>query len=605
MKMLLRIALFYFIFSITFCDFITSAAVSTEELQRGLSVSIRESNPLLLPSCESPRDTINSFTQITRQIGDVFENASAHGDLNWEKEKLLINLYGQLEMLLDVSMLPDQDHFARVNIIASQLAEILDRIPLPPTNEIPDKIKIEQNKIDIWRIPNTEIALTRTTEPHRLGDWVFAPHTVKKVGHLYKNAKELPYRQDANVGSIKDRGGLLEHYITYTGPLIPVDLTENVPDFLRIKWLGINLWKYLGTLIVIAVLLLFAWLVYKLTRFPSDSNASPHKTSLALRRMILPLFLLLALQLSIHLITIDLRLRLIPLQITDDMLWGCFYVVAYWLCVCVGNLLSALLVSSSSKVHDKGIDASLIRLFIRILANIAGLWIVFEGLKELGVSLVPLIAGASVGGLAFALAVKPTLSNIIGGVMIFADQPFKVGDHIIMDKHDGFVEDIGLRSTRIRTLSGHLVTIPNEYISDRDIINISKRPYILRKLNIGLTYDTPPEKIAKSMQIIEQLLSLEEDQGKASEELGRPDNKHVNAAKYPPRVYFDELNADSLNILILYWFSPPDFWSFNEYNTWFNQQLVDRFNRAGISFAFPTQTIDLKTSGLSSADPYE
>ena len=102
------------------------------------------------------------------------------------------------------------------------------------------------------------------------------------------------------------------------------------------------------------------------------------------------------------------------------------------------------------------------------------------------------------------------------------------------------------------------------------------------------------EEIA--MEIIRRLLSLEEDGDRDEDELGRPSNQHLHEddENLPPRVYFSDLNADSLNILVIYWFSPPDYWTYLEHATWVNLQLIERFNAEEIEFAFPTQTIDLK-----------
>jgi MscS family membrane protein len=120
------------------------------------------------------------------------------------------------------------------------------------------------------------------------------------------------------------------------------------------------------------------------------------------------------------------------------------------------------------------------------------------------------IAGLGAGGLAIGLAAQDTIKNFFGSVMIYADRPFELGDRIVIDGHDGPVEAVGFRSTRIRTLDGHLVTVPNGEMAYKTIHNIGKRPYIRRIMNIRVAYDTPPEKVRKALAILREVLANHE-----------------------------------------------------------------------------------------------
>ncbi|MEO0794390.1 MAG: mechanosensitive ion channel family protein [Verrucomicrobiota bacterium] len=555
------------------------------------STSIRTNSPLYIPSADSPRESLAKFRELTQGVGDVFREGSFYGDVNWEQEQKLIDLYGKLEFLIDTSELPKDDAYARNNIIISQISEVLDRVYLPPSEYIPDSEDVKQGNLKFWRIPNTAISFSRLEEGPREGDWVFSSDTVEKADKFYRSANDIPYREDASVGVIGKEGGILDHYINYTGPLIPADFTDKIPGPLRVRFFGDPLWKYLASLLILAILSLAFFVIKLLTR--SGGSDEKNGTLFYIRQMILPAAMTILLPLTAHLITIDVRLRLMPLEIMDDVLWGLFYLTSFWLCVCVGNMVSAIIIASP-RISPFSLDASLVRLISRLAAYFIGFWIIFEGLQDLGLSLVPLIAGVSVSGLAIALAAKPTIGNIIGGILIFADKPFKIGERVVVNGHDGVIEDIGLRSTRIRTLDGHLVTVPNEEIANNLIENIARRPYIKRTLNVTLTYDTHPDKIARAMQIIQGLLSTAEDGGKNPEELGRPTNDRVNMEDFPPRIYFNDLNADSLNILVIYWFAPPDYFDYLVHCTWFNSELLRRFSDEGIEFAFPTQTIDFR-----------
>ena len=191
--------------------------------------------------------------------------------------------------------------------------------------------------------------------------------------------------------------------------------------------------------------------------------------------------------------------------------------------------------------------------------------------------LTSVLAGLGVGSLAIALASQETLKNFFGSLVIFADKPFELGDRIVVGEFDGPVESVGFRSTRIRTLDGHVITIPNGELANKMIKNISRRPYIKRVANITITYDTPPEKVQRALDIIREILNNHEGMN--------PD--------FPPRIYFNEFNDASLNILVIYWYTPPDYWKAMEFGENFNMELLRRFNAEGIEFAFPTQTLYL------------
>jgi MscS family membrane protein len=191
--------------------------------------------------------------------------------------------------------------------------------------------------------------------------------------------------------------------------------------------------------------------------------------------------------------------------------------------------------------------------------------------------LTSIIAGLGVGGLAVALAAQDTIKHFFGSIVLFADKPFQVGERISVDNTDGTVEEVGFRSTRIRTLEGHLVTIPNGDLANKTITNVARRPSIRHRVTISITYDTPPAKVQRAIAILRELLTDHEGM--------RPD--------FPPRVYFAEYGASSLNILMMFWYHPGDYWMYMQFTDALNLQILERFNAEGIDFAFPTQTLYL------------
>ncbi|AKJ64115.1 mechanosensitive ion channel family protein [Kiritimatiella glycovorans] len=188
-----------------------------------------------------------------------------------------------------------------------------------------------------------------------------------------------------------------------------------------------------------------------------------------------------------------------------------------------------------------------------------------------------ILAGLGVGGLAVALAAQDTLKNFFGSLLIFADKPFEMGDRVKFSGYDGPIEEVGFRSTRIRTLEGHLVTIPNAQLANAPIENIGKRPHIRRVMKIGVTYDTPPEKVDRALEIVGEVLDRHEGMDPS----------------LPPRIYFDDFGAFSLDIIVFYWYHPADYWKYKTFSGEVNRELLRRFNEEGIEFAFPTQTLYL------------
>jgi MscS family membrane protein len=212
-----------------------------------------------------------------------------------------------------------------------------------------------------------------------------------------------------------------------------------------------------------------------------------------------------------------------------------------------------------------------LRVFIVIIGGV----LIIQNLT--GVKIGPLLASLGIGGIAVALAAKDSIANLFGTLTILFDKPFQLGERITIDKYDGVVEEVGFRSTRIRTLTGHLVTIPNEKVVSSGVENIGKRPHIRWLTNITITYDTPPDKVEKAVSIIKEIL----------------DNHEGMQSDFPPRVYFNGFNDWSLNIMVIAWYHPADYWVMQDWQQRTCLEILRRFNDQGIDFAFPSRTVYL------------
>lgn len=195
--------------------------------------------------------------------------------------------------------------------------------------------------------------------------------------------------------------------------------------------------------------------------------------------------------------------------------------------------------------------------------------------QNLGLNVTGLIASLSIGGLAIGLAAQDTLANLFGAVAVLIDKPFKVGDRIKLDNVDGTVEAIGFRSTRVRNLDGHLVTVPNKAMGNATITNITARPNIKSVMNIGITYDTPPDKVQRAVAILEEIY-------------------RAHPMTHDVWISFDKFNDFSLNLLVIYWWKSTVYKEFLAGMQDLNLEIKQRFSAEGIEFAFPTQTVYLK-----------
>jgi MscS family membrane protein len=203
--------------------------------------------------------------------------------------------------------------------------------------------------------------------------------------------------------------------------------------------------------------------------------------------------------------------------------------------------------------------------------------------QNLGLNVTGLIASLSIGGLAIGLAAQDTLANLFGAVAVLVDKPFKVGDRIKVDAVEGMVETIGFRSTRVRNLDGHLVTVPNKTMGNATITNVTARPNIKTVMNIGITYDTPPERVKRALKILEEVFR------------GHPKTSDLI-------ISFNKFESSSLNIMVVHWWGDTDFKAYLGGIQEMNLQLKERFDTEGIEFAFPTQTLYVKQeSGTQSA----
>jgi MscS family membrane protein len=202
----------------------------------------------------------------------------------------------------------------------------------------------------------------------------------------------------------------------------------------------------------------------------------------------------------------------------------------------------------------------------------------FYLLDALNVNVTGLIAGLSIGGLAVALAAQDSIKNLFGSLTIFIDRPFKVGDWITAEHIDGDVEEIGIRSTRIRTFANSILYIPNGKLSDMIIDNLGMRQYRRYRTLLNVRYDTPPAQLKAFIYGLREMVK-----------------HHPKTRKDFYGIHFFEYGKSSLDILFYIFFTVPTFeeeWLVKEEINFLILELADQLD---VKFAFGTQTLHIES----------
>lgn len=209
----------------------------------------------------------------------------------------------------------------------------------------------------------------------------------------------------------------------------------------------------------------------------------------------------------------------------------------------------------------------------RIIKFIIVFVIAASFLQSQGYSLTSLIAGFGITGLAAGFAAQQTIASIFGTFAILTDKVYKIGDYVKVNDTEGIVENINLRSTKIRTLDNYLVTVPNDIMADSVVANISEASKRRIDLTFAVTYDTSPEKLQKAMNIIKEVIEQRSD--------------IYNDAN----VFIDELADSSINIRLLAYAKTKAYDAFVKIKSSIYFELIQRFTQEGIDFAFPSTTV--------------
>ena len=227
-----------------------------------------------------------------------------------------------------------------------------------------------------------------------------------------------------------------------------------------------------------------------------------------------------------------------------------------------------------TKKTENELDDHLVPLLSKTLKVFVIVFGVLVTIQNLGVNVMSLLAGLGLGGLAFALAAKDTAANLFGSIMIFVDRPFKIGDWIVVDKAEGTVEEIGLRSTRIRTFYNSQISIPNGQTANATVDNMGRRQFRRVYARVGITYSSTTEQVEAFRSEIRKIIE-----------------EHPRTKKDAFHVYFNGFGDSSLEIMVYFFLKVPDWATELKDKEEVYLAIMKAAEKVGVSFAFPSQSI--------------
>jgi MscS family membrane protein len=355
---------------------------------------------------------------------------------------------------------------------------------------------------------------------------------------------------------------------------------ETITETLDKTVLGNSLWQYLGFGLVVIATLIFRVIIKHVVDVWLKKLTKRSETELddrllaAFRKPAFFLVYVVGFYLSLEILTLPVEPVNLPVFI-HSLFTSLLIVDAAWFLSSATGVLEIYLKRFTATTESK-LDDQLVPIVQKACRVIIFLIAFVMIIQNLGYSVGSLLAGLGLGGLAFALAAKDSLANMFGSVTIFTDRPFQVGDWVKVSGAEGTVEDVGFRSTRIRTFEKTLVTIPNSQISGSPIENMDARPIRRIKINIGVTYDTSADQMEEALEAIRAILRSHEG---------------VNQDYW--LVYFTDFGPSSLDIFV-YYFSESKVWAeYLEVRQQVNLAIMRKLADMGLEFAFPTQTIYL------------
>jgi MscS family membrane protein len=535
--------------------FVGPHALAQPDLLGGL----QDPYPLRAADTSSPRDTLRSFTRDFNQAVDAWRNDRSRADV-------LRPLLRAAETF-DFTELPVVVREAAIISDMALLKEVLDRVEWPEYEQIPGDEEVTTEGITRWVVPNTKIEIVKIEDGPKSGQFLFSKSTVKQIRNYYDLVKGLPYKTGALVG-------IYDEFRMSPGPWLSQRFPNTLPRWGTHLVGGQAVWQWVALALLIGLSAVVTGFVYFLGATWDDRQEDEHPRL----RFGVPVALLAAVVIAgtIEAVARDaIGLLELPLDLVSYAVLAAQVVCLSWFAVVVsGRLADALSQERDEPNSRQRFTPAFMRVLFRLVSVIFLVLLATAAAEAVGIPIAPLVASLGVGGLALALAIRPTLENVIGGLTLFADRPVRVGEFCRYGDQIGTVEQIGLRSTRIRSLERSLITIPNAEFSQMQLDNFSSRDMRLLQTVLQLRYETTPEQMRYVLAGLRRML------------LGHP-----MVAPEPARARLVGYGAYSKNVEVFAYVRTSDHNTFLAIQEDVLLRMEDIVIESGSGFAFPSQTM--------------
>ncbi len=564
--------------------------------------SSADPSPLSPLDTSSPRATLQGFIEVVDHIyagmTDQLEEYAKSDRLyltSGERRKQIRILQSAPKAIraLDTSGISPVLHETIAVERVLQLKEVLDRIELPAAADIPDREAMTRPGLKRWRLPGTEIDFVLMQDGPRAGEYLVSAETIERLPEFFRKIATLPYKpgpakQLNDVFRTVSSGNTDTIYEAFLSSpvglayIVPPRWILGLPDWARTPVAGVTAWQWLGLSIGFLFGALFIYASQLLARSLGDRDED--EPGLQWQRVPVPLAIILVAAVLVPLFCSVFRIGGITRVVLAYTQTTAFSFSAAWLSIIVLVILGDVIVTSEH-LKRSSLDSQLIRLGVRLIGFLFAVVFLIRGADELGFPAYSVLAGLGVGGLAVALAARDSLANLLGSLLIMLEKPFRIGHYIRVGGSEGTVEDVGFRSTRIRTQDSSMISIPNNAVVNTTIENLSLRAMRRQRFFLQVTYDTSREKLEELVAGVTRIIL---------------DHPLTNKTNF--QVRFNNFAESSLDILVMFYLGTQDYTTELREREAILLQTMDLVSEMNVEFAFPTRTLQIETASTADED---
>ncbi len=537
--------------------------------------------PTVDPVFASPRATLTTFFEAMNT------NSNGRSEPDWDRALACMNT-----SLVDFSSTGKRDEEKQ---LCKSLLGSLNRIKLFEMENVPGREQVRQNQQDKYVIfphfdqrPEVlarqkdiqsrlkdELMLTMTRETD--GRWVFSAETIQHINTFYAQIKGLPKMagQDETLLTAAD------HVRAFIIQTFGQNMTKHAFILENWQWVALLLLILLG-IVTDFLVRAIAKVIHAKLRARFNLPKADETTQKVMRPFGLTAAALIWVLAIPYLGLPDLPERVLTVAARFFAVLSAVW-AAWRLTDLVADAAERKATATATRIDD--IIVPLLRKTIKVFIIAVGAIVVADSLNF---DVWPMVAGLGVGGVAFAFAAKDTIENLFGSVAVILDRPFDVGDWIVIDGTEGIVEQVGFRSTRVRTFYNSQVTVPNANLVRASVDNYGRRRYRRWSTHVGVQYDTSPDNLIAFAEGIRELIRV-----------------HPYTRKDYFQVRVHEFAGSSINILLYVFWEVPDWSTELRERERLMVDIVRLADKLGVSFAFPTQTVHLFKGAKAEAAKYE